>query len=220
MRAGFLAMAIETWNRRLKISSPSSRARWSSSSALMSRSLPFPFMARSSPLLALDELGADRQLLAGQPEGVPGHRLGCPLHLVENAPRLHHGHPVLRVAFPLAHARLRRLLGERLVGEDADPDLPAPLDGARQGHPARLQLAVGQPARLHRLQAVVAEGQGRPPQGHPLHPAALGLAVFDPLGLKHRSGLSGPYPSSAARAAGRTSPLKTQTFTPIVPYVV
>src|SRR3989441_13071658 len=81
------------------------------------------------------------------------------LHLEQHAPGLHHRHPDLRRALALAHAGLGRLLGERLVGEDAHPHAPAALDVARERDARCLDLARREPAALDGLQAVVAEGE-------------------------------------------------------------
>ena len=78
-------------------------------------------------------------------------------HLVEDPAGLHDGHPVLRVALALAHAGLGGLLGDRLVREDADPDLAAALHVAGHRDTRRLDLARGEPAAIERLQAEVAE---------------------------------------------------------------
>src|SRR6185503_2215040 len=62
-----------------------------------------------------------------------------------------------RRAFSLSHARLGRLLRNRFVREDADPDLAATLDVARERHARGLDLPVGNPTRLGGLQSVSAE---------------------------------------------------------------
>src|SRR5262245_17361896 len=150
MRAGFFAIAIETWKRRLKTSSRSSRAFCPSSASLRSRSFVFPFIARlayrspavGSRVLALDHLRPDRELLPRQPKRLARDVLGQPLHLVQDPARLHDRDPVLGVTLALSHARLGRLLGERLVREHPDPDLAPPLDRAGQRHAAGLELAV------------------------------------------------------------------------------
>ena len=54
------------------------------------------------------------------------------------------------------------LLRDRLVGEHPDPDLAAALDVAGHRDPRRLDLPVRHPARLHRLQTVIAERQSEP----------------------------------------------------------
>src|SRR5947209_15645990 len=93
----------------------------------------------------------DGQLLAGESERFLRERLGHARELEHDAPRLHDRDPVLWRALARPHARLGRLLGHRLVGEDVDPDLPAALDLARHRDPRRLDLAVRNPGRFERL---------------------------------------------------------------------
>src|SRR5437870_12751568 len=107
-----------------------------------------------------------------------GHVRRDAVHFVQDAPGPHHGNPVFGIALALSHAGLGRLLGDRLVGKDADPDSAATLDMARHGDPGRLELPVCDPARLERLQAVFAERHlttavGLPPQAPLLHLAVL-----------------------------------------------
>src|SRR5207237_8949319 len=96
------------------------------------------------------------------------------LPLVADPAHLHHRMPLLDVPLAVAHARLGRFLGDRLVGEHADPDLAAALDEAGHGDTARLDLAGGEPARLEHLEAVVAEGEIA---------SAVGLALVAALHL-------------------------------------
>src|SRR5215471_10194393 len=131
------------------------------------------------------ELGLDADLLGGEAETLARRRLVHAFHLVHDPARLHHGDPELGVTLALAHPRLRRLLGHRLVREDANEDLPAALHAAGEGDAGRLDLAVGHPARLQRLEPEIAEGQGRAALSLALHAATLGLAILDPLGHQH-----------------------------------
>src|SRR5581483_1259292 len=110
---------------------------------------------------ALHELRLHRQLLRGKPERLLGERLRDPRQLEHDAARLDHCDPPLGRALALAHARLRRLLRVRLVGEDVDPDLAAALDLAGHRDAGRLDLAVRDPAVLERLDPVLAEVHGR-----------------------------------------------------------
>src|SRR5690242_10329069 len=183
-RAGFLATPIESWNLRLKSSSPSSRAFCCTSSSDISRHL-VAFMDPSERPGAGHELGLDPDLLGGQAKALLGGGLVHPFHLVEDAPGLDHRDPELGVALALPHAGLGRLLGDRLVREDADEDLPAPLDAAGQRHSCRLDLAVGDPAGLERLEPELPEGERGAALGLALHAAALRLPILDPLGHQH-----------------------------------
>src|SRR5829696_5156127 len=103
------------------------------------------------------ELRLHRQLLAGQAQRLLGEGLRHAGELEHHAPGLDHDDPALWRALALAHPRLGRLLGERLVGEDVDPHLAAALDLARHRDPGRLDLAVRDPAGLERLDPELAE---------------------------------------------------------------
>src|SRR5262244_1308841 len=131
------------------------------------------------------ELGLDADLLRGEAEALARRSLVHTLHLVHDPAGLHHGDPELGVALALAHARLCGLLGHRLVREDADEDLSAALHAAGEGDAGRLDLAVGDPARLERLEPEIAEGQARSALGLAPHAAALGLAILDALRHQH-----------------------------------
>src|SRR5207244_12819198 len=123
----------------------------------------------------------------------PLSRSGHPPHLQHPPSRFHHGHPPLGVALALAHPRLGRLLGDRLVGKQPNPHLPAPLHLPRECDARRLDLPVGDPPPLERHQTVVAERHGVAARGHPLGAALDALAKLDPLRREQRS----PPPTSA-----------------------
>jgi hypothetical protein len=53
--------------------------------------------------------------------------------------------------------RMSRLLGDRLVGKKADPNLAATLDEARHGDTGRFNLPGRDPTAAHGLQAEVAK---------------------------------------------------------------
>src|SRR5439155_16710299 len=125
-------------------------------------------------LRAADHPRVQRQLVRGQRHGL-GRDLGRDaFHLEEHAAHLHDGVPLLDVALAVAHAGFGRLLGDRLVGEDQDPDLAAALDEAGHGYAAGLDLPGGDAARLEDFEAVVAESEIA---------AAVGLALVAALHL-------------------------------------
>src|SRR3954447_189171 len=154
-RVEFSSAPVAAWKRRLKSSCRVSASRFASSSSFRSRRS----LARKqiTALVALDELRLQRELLAREAERLLGERLRHPGELDHHAPGLDHGDPTLRRALALAHAGLGRLLRERLVREDVDPDLAAALDLARHRDPGGLDLAVRDPAGLERLDAELAE---------------------------------------------------------------
>src|SRR4029077_2075808 len=77
--------------------------------------------------LPFHERGGHGELRAGEAERFARGDLVHALHLEQHLARLHARHVVLDVALARAHAHLERLLGDRHVREDADPDLAAAL---------------------------------------------------------------------------------------------
>src|SRR5690606_8357358 len=106
--------------------------------------------------------------------------------------------PVLNVALTGAHADFDRLLGDRLVGEHADPHLAATLDVTADGTACRLDLARGELTVCRCLQAVLAEADSVSAPAQAVVAALVYLAVLGSLGLQH-----GGLPRFAGRA-GRT----------------
>src|SRR5205807_8916672 len=123
--------------------------------------------------LPLHELGLDRQLAPGKAQSLLRQWLGHARELEHDAAGLDDRDPVLRGALAGAHARLGRLLADRLVREDVDPDLPAALDLSGHGDAGRLDLAVRDPAGLHGLDAEVPELDARLALGNASPAAAL-----------------------------------------------
>src|SRR5450759_2962386 len=143
-----------------------------------------------SGAFALDETRLQRQFVRGQTHGFA--RLGrCDaFHLEQDLAGTDDGDPVVGSALALAHTGFGRLLGDRLVGKEAQPDFSATLDEARHGDTAGFDLAVGDVAALHDLEAVIAEGQLAAAPGLAGHAAALLLAVLHFLWHQHKSALS------------------------------
>src|SRR3954452_22913440 len=181
-RALFSSAPVADWNRRLNSSCRRSASASASSSSVMSlRSLAFKEIR-----LPLHELRLQRDLRPGQAERFLRERLGHTGELEHHASGLDHGHPVLGRALAGAHARLGRLLRRRLVGEDVDPDLAAALDLARHRDTGGLDLPVGDPTDLERLQPVLAELHLGLALRLAAHAAALHLPVLGPLGEQHQ----------------------------------
>src|SRR6476660_6466462 len=144
------------------------------------------FIASPQLRVPLDEAGLDRQLVGGETHRLDRHGLLHSLELIEDAGVLDHGDPLLGWPLALAHAGLERLLGDRLVGEDPDPDLAAALDVTGDRDPGGLDLPRRDPAGLQSLEPVVAESDVVAALGHALAPAALLLSVFDLLRHQHK----------------------------------
>src|SRR3984957_11444055 len=134
-----------------------------------------------------DEPGLERQLLNGPLHGGAGELLVDAGQLEEHAAGVHHGDPQFGVALARAHARLGRLLGHGLVGEDPDPDLATTLHVPGHGDTGGLNLARREPAGFHGLDPEVAERYRRAALGLTPEPTPLRLAVLDLLGHQHVS---------------------------------
>src|SRR6202012_2054000 len=104
--------------------------------------------------------------------------------------------PALGRALAGAHAGLGRLLGVGLVRIDIDPDLAAALDLAGHRDTSGLDLTVGQPAGVHRLQAVLAELDLDLPAGRP---GPAGRVVSG--GVGHVGETASPLASARGAAA-------------------
>src|SRR5690606_42154754 len=113
------------------------------------------------------------------------------------------GGPVVDRPLALTHPDFRRLVGHRHVREDADPHPALTLHLAGDGPTGGLDLASGDPLRLHRLQPVGAEIQGEAALRHPLDAALERLAVLGLLPLKH---VALPYASALLRRSRRATP--------------
>src|SRR6266404_1075600 len=155
------------------------------------------------PSRARDEFRGNRQLVRRQPHGFLGRRFVHARHLKHDAPGLHHRLPLFRRAFALAHARFGRLLGERLVRENPDPQFSAALDEPRNRHARRFDLPVGDPRAFHGFQTVLAERQiSATPCFAVAAPAHL-LSVFHFLRHQHRSVLASRISSRLLRRGDR-----------------
>src|SRR6185503_7878673 len=157
-RSGSSSGWVAPRKRRRKRSSSSSMIRARMSASSISRiSSACIGLAILRCLLARQELRPHRDLCGSKSHRLLGRLARHPLEFEQHATGLHYGHPTFRRALALSHARLGRLLRDWLVREDADPDLAAAFDVARQRHARGLDLPVGDPTRFRRLQSVGAE---------------------------------------------------------------
>src|SRR5689334_21034664 len=183
----FVSDCVACCMRRPNCALRSSSSSLFSSSALFERSSSFLAMYPPSADHPLHEGRADRQLRGGEREGLAGHRLLHPVHLVEHLAGHDLGHEVLGRALAVAHADLGGLLGDRLVREDADPDPPAALDVAGHRTARGLDLARREAATGGGLEPELAEGDLGAAGCDALVAALLLLAVFPSSWLQHVS---------------------------------
>src|SRR5690606_37859155 len=122
------------------------------------------------------ETGLDAELVRRELHGLLGNRFRHAFDLEQDAARLDHRDPALRVALALAHTGFERLLGVGLVREDPDPDLAAALDVPRDGDSAGLDLPRGDPRRLESLQGEIAESDRVAALAHAGAPPAVLLS--------------------------------------------
>src|SRR5262245_23990707 len=141
-------------------------------------------MSIATHSFADQELHVDRELVAGEAHGLNSLCLRNAGHLEQDPAGLDDRDPMVWRALAGAHADLGRLLGHRLVREDADPDLAAALDVAGHGATSSLYLASGDHGRLFGHQRVVAECDRGAALGDAGHASALDLAVLDSWGEK------------------------------------
>src|SRR5690606_16725114 len=130
-----------------------------------------------------------RQLVDRASHRLAGYGLVREAHLEHDPPRLHVGHPPLRRALTGTHAGFGRLLGQRTVGEDVDPNLPATLDVPGHGDTGGLDLPVGHVTVLERLDSEVTEVDLRATLGGAGTPRRMLLAVLDLAWDEHASAL-------------------------------
>src|SRR5688572_12205835 len=188
IRAGFSSWLVAAWKRRLncsRFSSPSCSLSWSSVRVFKSSILAILRVLEQALAQAGNDLGTDRQLLGRALESDLGEVAGNSVQLEQDAAGLHPRDPEFGRALARAHADFGGLRRDGHVGEDADPQAPLALDVAGDGAAGRLDLAGGDPLRLHRLQAVGAEVQGGAAFGVAVNPALEGLAELGAFGLQH-----------------------------------
>src|SRR5262245_9455418 len=129
-------------------------------------------------ILPFDDARLDRQLGRAKTQGLARRPFRHPVELEHDAARLDARHPELRSALARTHPHLRRLLGDRHVREDPDPDAARPLHSARDRPPCGLDLARRYAFGLDRLEAIGAEIERRPTLGVAVDATLVGLAVF------------------------------------------
>src|SRR6185312_13462972 len=134
---------------------------------------------------ARDDARGNRQLHRPEPQRFLGCGLVDAVDLEHDAARLDPRRPEFDRALALAHADFDRLLGDRQVREDPDPDAAGTLHLAGDRAAGRLDLPRRDAFRLGRLEAVLAKVQFRATLGIAVDAPLVGLAEFGLLGLQH-----------------------------------
>src|SRR6185437_623118 len=133
-------------------------------------------------------------------------------NFIKHATRLDRGDPELDAALARAHADFDRLLGDRLVGEHADPQLAATLDETGDATTGGFDLTCGKRAMGRCLQAVLAKADEVGALRQTVVTALELLAVFGSLGLQHGNSpyfadrSRRPSPASRRESLRRPSP--------------
>src|SRR4051812_14426828 len=207
-RDGFSSWLVADWKRRLNCSrfrSSNCCCSWSSVLTLRSSlAAMLLFLLDQALAQAGDDLGLDRELLGGALERGLGERAGDAVQFEQDPAGLDAGDPEFRRALARAHADFRRLGADGHVREHADPQAPGALDVTRDRAAGGLDLARGDPLRLHGFQAEGAEVELGPALGIAVDPALEGLAELGALGLQHWFLVLRAYRLPRSSRAGRT----------------
>src|SRR6202008_1400857 len=110
----------------------------------------------------------------------------------------------------VAHTHFSGLLGDRLVGEDTEPDAAATFDVTGDRATRGFDLARRQAAAIGRLQAEVTERHRVAPGGDAGVAALLLFAVFAASGLQH---VYSPLPSAGGVPPAGAAPLRGARLT-------
>src|ERR1019366_2995842 len=132
-----------------------------------------------------NDLGSDRQLHRSALESNSRERAGNAIDFEQDAARLDSCCPIFDRALALALANFGRLLRNRDIRENADPEAALTLDVTRDRAACRFDLARGDPLRFHRLEAIGTEVEIGAAFGIALDPALEGLAELVFFGLQH-----------------------------------
>src|SRR5215208_3515026 len=179
-RLGFSSWLVADWKRRLncsRFSSPSCCCSWSSVFCLRSSiAAILLFLFDQALTQAGDDLGLNRQLLGCARESLLRDRTGHSVEFEQDPPRLDSSDPEFGRALARAHADFGGLRAHRNVREHADPKTAGALHVTRDRAAGRLDLARGDPLRLHGLEAEGTEVEFGPALGIAMDAALEGLA--------------------------------------------
>src|SRR5690606_15487677 len=113
------------------------------------------------------------------------HFLGYTLHLVQDLARLNLGDPILDATFTRAHPDFQRLLGDRLVRENPDPNFTATFDTASHSTTRSLNLTGRDVTTSRRFQTIFAKAHLVATLGQTAIATLVDLSEFRALRLQH-----------------------------------
>src|SRR5581483_8220505 len=141
------------------------------------------FMAFTSNIRPpMDEAAAERHFVCDAGQAIAGRGLGDTRHLEQDHAGLDHGGPEFGFALALAHARLGRNRGHRLVRKHANVQPALAAHEMARGDAARFNGLGAQPAPLQELQAELAESHGVAAAGVTFYLSPLAFSKLYPLG--------------------------------------
>src|SRR5690606_25837849 len=143
------------------------------------------------------------------------------LHFIENLAWLDLSHPVGNVTLTLTLTNFKGLFGNGFVWKNTDPDLAATLDVTAHGTTGSLNLTGSQSTTICGLESVFAKAYFATAKRETAVAAFHLLTEFGSFRLQH---VARPLFANhflgldwSASGAPSISPLKIQTFTPIIP---
>ena len=107
--------------------------------------------------VAGEEPAADGEFAGGEGQGFLGDGFGAAGDFKDHVAWPDDGDPVFGGAFSLTHTGFEGFLGDRLVGEDADPDLAAAVHATGGGDTCGLDLRASEPGAVEDLETEVTE---------------------------------------------------------------
>src|SRR5260221_3589391 len=143
-------------------------------------------LAFISPSSSNEHAGGHRQLVRRQAECLARDVFGDAGDFVHHAARLDDRGPLFRGSLAATHADFERLPRDRVVGENADPELAGALHVSRDRHAGRFDLTRREASGLERLEAKVTEREVRTAPREAAVVALLHLSEFRSFRRKHR----------------------------------
>jgi len=113
-----------------------------------------------------------------QAKGLSGDLVRNPLHFIKDSAGLDNCNPLLRGSFTLSHPGFGRLVCERLVRENSNPDFSTSFHMSGEGNPGGLDLTISKPATISCQKPVISMIELIPAVCFSLSASFLDFAVF------------------------------------------